>query len=84
MGSKRTGNSLVTGRVSTENHVGAKQSTLDLRALTEAQKGYIAAFLDGEGGIQITQSFRKDREYRLALHPDVYFTTTNEEVIRTI
>ena len=57
---------------------------MDLRALTEAQKGYIAAFLDGEGGIQITQSFRKDREYRLALHPDVYFTNTNEEVIRTI
>jgi hypothetical protein len=52
--------------------------------LTDAQKGYIAAFLDGEGGIQITRSSRSDREYTTALHPDLYFTNTNEEVIRTI
>ena len=65
-------------------HVGVKASSINLSDLTEAQKGYIAAFLDGEGGIQITSSTRKDREYTLALHPDVYFTNTNEEAIRTI
>jgi len=65
-------------------HVGVKVTTITVRYLTDAQKGYIAAFLDGEGGIQITRSYRRDREYSTALHPDVYFTNTNEEVIRTI
>ena len=65
-------------------HVGVKASRINVTHLTSAQKGYVAAFLDGEGGIQITRSFRKDREYTTALHPDVYFTNTNEEVIRTI
>jgi LAGLIDADG-like domain len=65
-------------------HVGVKSATINVTYLTSAQKGYIAAFLDGEGGIQITRSYRKDREYKTALHPDVYFTNTNEEVIRTI
>ena len=44
----------------------------------------MAAFLDGEGGIQITATKRKDRVYTLALHPDVYFTNTNEQVMNTI
>jgi hypothetical protein len=52
--------------------------------LTEAQIGYIAAFLDGEGGVQITMTFRKDRVYKTALHPCVYFTNTNQEAIQTI
>jgi len=58
-----------------------KATSISTDRLTEAQKGYIAAFLDGEGGIQITRSFRKDREYALALHPTVYFTNTNRAVI---
>jgi hypothetical protein len=61
-----------------------KVCSLKVDELTEAQIGYIAAFLDGEGGIQITRSLRKDREYRLALHPDVYFTNTNLEVMLTL
>ena len=65
-------------------HVGVKASTVNTASLSEAQRGYIAAFLDGEGGIQITRSERKDREYTLALHPGVYFTNTNEEAVRTI
>jgi intein/homing endonuclease len=65
-------------------HVGVKATTIDIDRLTDAQKGYIAAFLDGEGGIQITKSYRKDREYTTALHPDVYFTNTSEEVILSI
>lgn len=35
----------------------------------------------GRGGIQLTRNFRKARKYRLALHPCVYFTNTNEEAI---
>lgn len=65
-------------------HAGVKACTIHVDKLSEWQKGYLAAFLDGEGGIQITTSRRKDREYTLALHPDIYFTNTNEEVIRTI
>ena len=65
-------------------HVGVRVSGIHAERLSEKQKGYIAAFLDGEGGIQITRSYRKDREYTLALHPAVYFTNTNEAVIRTI
>ena len=64
--------------------MGVKASTVNTASLSEAQRGYIAAFLDGEGGIQITRSERKDREYTLALHPGVYFTLTNEEAVRTI
>ena len=52
--------------------------------LTDGQLGYLAAFLDGEGGIQITKSKRPGREYSLALHPTVYFTNTNEESIRAL
>jgi hypothetical protein len=59
-------------------------SSINVYNLAEAQKGYLAAFIDGEGGIQVTRSLRRDREYSLALHPDVYFTNTNEAVIRTI
>jgi len=62
-------------------HVGVKATSITTDKLTEAQKGYIAAFLDGEGGIQVTRSFRKNREYALALHPTVYFTNTNRAVI---
>ena len=65
-------------------HAGVKACTINVQDLSSGQRGYIAAFLDGEGGIQITRSYRKDREYTTALHPDVYFTNTNEEVIRTI
>lgn len=65
-------------------HVGVKVCSIHVENLSDWQKGYIAAFLDGEGGIQITVSHRTDREYSTALHPDVYFTNTNEEVIRAI
>jgi len=65
-------------------HIGVKASQVHVERLSDWRKGYIAAFLDGEGGIQITLSHRKDRAYTLALHPDVYFTNTNEEVIRRI
>jgi hypothetical protein len=66
------------------NHVGVKPCTIKVSGLTEGQRGYIAAFLDGEGGIQITRSVRKDREYTIALHPAVYFTNTNKEAILAI
>lgn len=59
-------------------HVGVKVCSIHVENLSDWQKGYIAAFLDGEGGIQITVSHRTDREYSTALHPDVYFTNTNE------
>lgn len=65
-------------------HVGVKASQVHAERLSDLQKGYVAAFLDGEGGIQITLSHRKDRAYTLALHPDVYFTNTNHEVILRI
>jgi len=61
-----------------------QNSKIRLEGLSDAQIGYIAAFLDGEGGIQITRTTRKDREYTIALHPCVYFTNTNDEVIHTI
>jgi hypothetical protein len=61
-----------------------QNSTIRLDGLSEAQIGYLAAFLDGEGGIQITRTTRKDREYTIALHPCVYFTNTNREVIYTL
>jgi hypothetical protein len=66
------------------NHVGVRVCSIDVSNLSEAQKGYVAAFLDGEGGIQITRSARKDREYTVALHPDVYFTNTSKEVLVAI
>jgi hypothetical protein len=53
-------------------------------ALSEWQLGYLAGFLDGEGGIQITKSLRKDREYRLALHPTIYFSNTNRLVMEAL
>ncbi len=61
-----------------------KNVTINLSELTQSQKGYLAGFLDGEGGIQITRSQRRDREYTLALHPMVYFTNTKEHAIRTL
>ncbi len=61
-----------------------QNAKIKLDGLTERQIGYIAAFLDGEGGIQITRTTRKDREYTIALHPCVYFTNTNREVIETL
>jgi hypothetical protein len=64
--------------------LGLKNSTIRLDGLSEAQVGYLAAFLDGEGGIQITRNTRKDRDYTIALHPCVYFTNTNREVIYAI
>ena len=64
--------------------MGVKACFIKVEGLTDAQKGYIAAFLDGEGGIQITQSLRHDREYPIALHPDVYFTNTNGRAIHAI
>lgn len=66
------------------NHVGVNPVTIHVESLEDWQKGYIAAFLDGEGGIQITRSERRDREYRIALHPAVYFTNTYQAAIRTI
>jgi hypothetical protein len=65
-------------------HAGVKPCAIRVDSLSGTQLGYIAAFLDGEGGIQITRSTRKDREYPIALHPDVYFTNTNKEVIYTL
>jgi hypothetical protein len=61
-----------------------QNSKIRLDGLSEAQVGYLAAFLDGEGGIQITRTTRKDRVYTIALHPCVYFTNTNREVIYTL
>jgi len=61
-----------------------RETTIRVSHLSKAQRGYIAAFLDGEGGIQITRSLRKGRFYRLSLHPVVYFTNTNLQVIQTI
>ena len=61
-----------------------RQSTIIVDKLSLQQRGYLAAFLDGEGGIQITKSFRKGRRRRLSLHPVVYFTNSNLHVIRTI
>ncbi len=61
-----------------------QNATIRLDGLSEAQVGYLAGFLDGEGGIQITRTTRKDREYTIALHPCVYFTNTNHEAIHSI
>jgi hypothetical protein len=61
-----------------------RNAKIKLDGLTAFQIGYIAAFLDGEGGIQITKTMRKDRAYKLALHPCVYFTNTNLEAIETL
>lgn len=61
-----------------------RETTIRVSHLDKAQRGYIAAFLDGEGGIQITRTLRKGRVYRLSLHPVVYFTNTNLQVIQTI
>lgn len=58
-----------------------KNSNIRLEGLSETQVGYLAAFLDGEGGIQITRTTRKDREYTIALHLCVYFTYTNRAAI---
>ena len=64
--------------------LGLANAHITVGALTDSQKGYLAAFLDGEGGIQLTRSYRRGREYKLALHPCVYFTNTNTEVILTL
>lgn len=61
--------------------LGLANAHIQIEGLREVQVGYLAAFLDGEGGIQLTRNFRKARKYRLALHPCVYFTNTNEEAI---
>jgi hypothetical protein len=68
-------------------HIGKprlRSTTIRVDSLLDWQLGYLAAFIDGEGGIQITRSMRKGRRYRLSLHPVVYFTNTNLQVIRTI
>lgn len=64
--------------------LGLKNLTIQTKDLSEAQKGYLAGFLDGEGGVQITRSTRPEREYTLAMHPVVYFTNTNRQAIDTI
>ena len=64
--------------------VGMKNSSIKVDGLSEAQKGYLAAFLDGEGGIQITRSKRPRREYDLALHPTVYSCNTHLGSLQTI
>lgn len=64
--------------------VGLKNAAIQLGQLTEAQKGYLAGFLDGEGGIQITRFMRSDREYPTALHPMVYFCNTNLASIQAL
>lgn len=58
-----------------------KNTRVDLSGLSEARRGYLAGFLDGEGGIQITMSQRPNREYRVALHPTVYLCNTHRKTI---
>jgi hypothetical protein len=58
--------------------------SIDIEGLGPYQIGYVAGFLDGEGGIQITRTRRRQREYTIALHPCVYFTNTNRKVIERI
>ncbi len=60
------------------------KTTISVAHLTAAQRGYLAAFLDGEGGIQITKSLREGRRRRIALHPVVYFTNSNYDAINTV
>ena len=61
-----------------------RQSTIIVDKLSLQQRGYLAAFLDGEGGIQITKSFRRGRRRRLSLHTLIYFTNSTLQVIQTI
>ena len=61
-----------------------RKTTVQVRHLTSLQIGYLAAFVDGEGGTQITKWKRKGRAYAISLHPVVYFTNTNREVIHTL
>jgi hypothetical protein len=73
-------------------HVAGKHSnrprllrpSIEVGGLQPHQVGYLAGFLDGEGGIQITKSTREGREYTIALHPTVYFTNTNRQSIETM
>ncbi len=58
--------------------------SINVENLQPSQLGYIAGFLDGEGGIQITKTARKQRSYPIALHPCVYFTNTNRTVIESM
>ena len=64
--------------------LGLKNAHIVVDKLSDVQKGYLSAFLDGEGGIQVTRSTRKGREYTIALHPTVYFTNTNLEAIQSL
>ena len=64
--------------------VGMKNATIRVAGLTEIQRGYLAGFLDGEGGIQITMNRRPDREYTTALHPTVYFCNTHKGSIYSL
>ena len=66
------------------NKTRLRSTTISVKHLTDLQIGYVAAFLDGEGGVQITRSKRKERRYTIALHPVVYFTNSNREVIETL
>jgi len=61
-----------------------KNVTIRVDGLGDAQRGYLAGFLDGEGGIQITMSERPDREYKIALHPAVYLCNTHRGSIKEI
>jgi hypothetical protein len=61
-----------------------RDTSIRVDELSDRQVGYLAAFLDGEGGIQITRSLRRKRRYRTSLHPVVYFTNTNFEVISVL
>lgn len=65
-------------------HVGIEATNLHLETLTERQRGHVAAFLDGEGGIQEARSHGKDRCHTIPLHPAVYFTNAKEEATRSI
>jgi hypothetical protein len=64
--------------------LGLKRANIVTKNLSGVRVGYLAAFLDGEGGIQITRNTRTDREYSTALHPTVYFTNTNRDAIFTM
>ena len=68
-------------------HIGKtrlKDATIQTSHLTPLQVGYLSAFLDGEGGIQINRTKRKRRAYSISLHPMVYFTNTDRVAIETL
>jgi hypothetical protein len=50
-----------------------RSTTIAVKHLTDLQIGYLAAFLDGEGGIQITRSKRKNRKYIITSSSGLFY-----------